>query len=348
MGLRLFAATGSYMHLERLTETQVLSRAALESLRTHEIPETPDNYAIWYEYHSGHVPNLNRTIDVIVTNNLGFDEKTLIDLYATFFSSAREADAVRDTSLRVQETLRDLIGLADRAQSDSREFGTTLNTASSEFVANIESLNELIRHLVLETQEMAKRNEHIGDRLRDSAQTIETLERNLEGALRDATIDGLTGVANRKSFDTALRKMAGDAMNSGESLSLLLIDIDRFKNVNDDWGHQIGDAVLRHVAQKIFQSVRGQDHVARYGGEEFAVILPHTDTGDAVTAAQNISANLAREPIKLEVTPPMVPVTISIGVSSYELGDPLAEWIGRTDSALYRAKNEGRNRVVSA
>ena len=147
---------------------------------------------------------------------------------------------------------------------------------------------------------------------------------------------------------TPLRRFAGEAMNSGDDLALLMVDIDHFKNVNDTWGHQVGDVVLCHVAKTLQQAVRGQDQVARYGGEEFAVILPRTDAASAVSVGENIRQALKRVPLAVETTPPMSPITISVGISCYEPGDPLAEWVGRTDAALYRAKREGRNRVQFA
>jgi diguanylate cyclase len=134
-------------------------------------------------------------------------------------------------------------------------------------------------------------------------------------------------------------------MNSGDELSMLMIDIDHFKKVNDTWGHQTGDIVLRHLAQTLQKAVRGGDHVARYGGEEFAVILPNTDGKAAVTVAENIRETLAKEPLVIELTPPITPTTVSIGAACYDPGEPLAEWVGRADAALYSAKRDGRDRV---
>jgi diguanylate cyclase len=334
------------MYLEGVSEARSLANAAFATLQQYEIPASPHNYELWYEYHAGHSPDLRRTIDIIISNNAGFDERNLRDLYATFFSSAKEEQAVRETSLHVQETLQEVIALAERAQTDARQFGATLSgVAAGDFGKSIESLKERIQHLIRETQKTAGRSEYVGLRLRESVIKIEALERNLESALRDATMDGLTGVANRKSFDAAIRKLAGDAMNSGDDLALLMIDVDHFKNVNDTWGHDVGDAVLCHVARTLQQSVRVQDHIARYGGEEFTVILPHTDRNDAVTVGEHLCQALARDPLRSDVTPPMKPITISIGVSLYEAGDPLADWVKRSDAALYRAKREGRNRV---
>jgi diguanylate cyclase len=315
-------------------------------LQEFKIPATPANYAIWYEYHAGLSPNLQRTIDILISNHATFDDSTLQDLYATFFSSAKEAQAVRETSMLALRTLQDIAGLANTAHADAHQFGATLSGFAAEGLGEIlGNLKALIENLVRESKKMAGRSEYVGLRMRESAEKIEALERNLENAIRDSTMDSLTGVANRKSFDAAIRKTAGEAMNSGDDLTLLMIDIDHFKRVNDTWGHPIGDAVLRHLAQTIQQAVRGGDHVARYGGEEFAVILPRTDAKAALNVAENIRQSLAREPFLLDLTPPLTPITVSIGVACYEPGDPLAEWVGRTDAALYQAKSGGRDRV---
>lgn len=334
------------MSVEEVAQARTIADCALASLQKFDIPATPANYAIWYEYHAGLSPNLQRTIDVLLSNKASFDEATLEDLYAVFFSSARESKVVRETSLQALGTLQEIVKIANAARADAHRFGTTLSGFNAEDLGeSLSNLKELIEDLVRESRKMAGRSEFVGIRMRESADKIEALERNLENAIRDSTLDDLTGVANRKSFDTAIRKIAGEAMNSGDDLSLLMIDIDHFKKVNDTWGHQTGDAVLRHLAKTMQQAVRGEDHVARYGGEEFAVILPRTDGKAAMNVAENIRQALAREPIPLVLDPPLAPVTVSIGAACYEPGDPLAEWVERTDAALYLAKREGRNRV---
>jgi diguanylate cyclase len=338
------------MSLEGLARARSIADSAIGTLERLEIPATPANYVIWYEYHAGLSPNLQRTIDVIISNNARFDEDTLQDLYSMFFSSAKEAQAVREASMHALETLQEIVGVVDSAGADANRFGAALSGIASGKIGEtlgecLGNLKDLIEDLVLESKKMSGRSEYVGLRMRESADKIVALERNLENAIRDATLDGLTGVENRKSFDAAIRKIAGEAMNSGDDLALLMIDIDHFKRVNDTWGHQTGDAVLRHLAKTVEKAVRGGDHVARYGGEEFAVILPSTDVNGAVSVAENIRRALADEPVVLDVSPPMTPVTVSIGIACYEPGDPLAEWVGRTDAALYKAKREGRNRV---
>jgi diguanylate cyclase (GGDEF)-like protein len=171
------------------------------------------------------------------------------------------------------------------------------------------------------------------------------LQAVIDGLCELSSRDPLTGLANRRQFELTLASEVDRVARAGEPALVLMIDIDHFKKVNDTWGHQTGDAVLRHLAGTVQKTVRGEDHVARYGGEEFAVILPRTVARSAVVVAENIRQALAREPIALDVSPPMTPITVSIGVACYEPGDPLAEWIERSDAALYQAKREGRNRV---
>ncbi len=334
------------MYVEEVVQARSIGDAAVATMHRLEIPATPANYAIWYEYHAGLSPNLQRTIDVLISNHASFNESTLQDLYATFFSSAKEAQAVREISVHALQTLQEIVGVADLASDDAHQFGDTLQGFASKGLGqSLGNLKNLIENLVEESKSMAGRSEYVGLRMRESAGKIEALERNLESAILDSTMDGLTGVANRKSFDAIIRKSAAEAMNSGDDLAMLMIDIDHFKRVNDTWGHQTGDMVLRHLAKTLQKAVRGGDHVARYGGEEFAVILPRTDGQAAVSVAENIRQTLAREPVQLELTPPITPTTVSIGAACYDPGEPLAEWVGRADAALYSAKRDGRDRV---
>ncbi|MGA3346340.1 MAG: GGDEF domain-containing protein [Terracidiphilus sp.] len=334
------------MSVDDIVKAQSIADSAIATMQRLEIPATPANYAIWYEYHAGLSPNLQRTIDVLISNRESFNETTLQDLYATFFSTAKEAQAVREISVHALATLQEIVGVADLASDDAHQFGHALQGfASKGLEERFGNLKNLIVNLVEESKSMAGRSEYVGIRMRESAGKIEALERNLENAILDSTMDGLTGVANRKSFDAIIRKSAGEAMNSGDDLAMLMIDIDHFKRVNDTWGHQTGDIVLRHLAKTLQKAVRGGDHVARYGGEEFAVILPNTNGQAAVSVAENIRLALAREPIQIELTPPITPTTVSIGAACYDPGEPLAEWVGRADAALYSAKRDGRDRV---
>lgn len=165
-----------------------------------------------------------------------------------------------------------------------------------------------------------------------------------------ARIDGLTGLANRRRFDDALAGQWSRAQRTGERLSLILIDIDHFKRLNDDWGHQAGDEGLRLVGRTLLDCVAHGGHlVARYGGEEFAVILAGTEVGEAERAAEEM--RLAVERIEAISDEFPLRMTISAGVASAEPakeGETAALLVRAADAALYRAKRSGRNQVARA
>ena len=174
------------------------------------------------------------------------------------------------------------------------------------------------------------------------------LEKQLEEARREASIDVLTGLMNRRAFDQTIRTLAGEAMNTGEPLALLVLDIDHFKIFNDTWGHAVGDAVLQLMARRLASRARPEDKPARFGGEEFTMLLPGTTLEEAAAIGDAIRADLEAQRLVLRDSQTLIgTVTTSVGAALYEPGERLADWMGRADAALYQAKAEGRNRVVA-
>jgi diguanylate cyclase (GGDEF)-like protein len=168
----------------------------------------------------------------------------------------------------------------------------------------------------------------------------------LESANAMATHDGLTGLINHRQFQVLLQDEIRRAKRYGEPVSLVICDIDHFKNVNDTYGHPFGDVVLKGVAEKLRESIRESiDVAARYGGEEFSLILVRTDAQHAVETAERIRQLIATVPFR-EPRGEQVNVTMSFGIALYgEHANTTATLIKRADQALYRAKESGRNRV---
>jgi len=159
-----------------------------------------------------------------------------------------------------------------------------------------------------------------------------------------ASRDGLTGLYNRRHFDEKIAEEVSRAARYKRELSLLMADIDRFKAVNDRYGHQKGDDTLAAVAEILRTSLRGTDIVCRYGGEEIAVLLPETSEPNAARIAE-----LCRSKIEAGTTKSLgIDVTVSIGVSAFAEGDTPELLVKAADGALYKAKEGGRNRVVSS
>ncbi len=166
-----------------------------------------------------------------------------------------------------------------------------------------------------------------------------------------ARTDALTGVANRRVFDETLATELGRSARSGSSLSLLMIDIDRFKAFNDGHGHPAGDACLRQVAKLLGETLaRPGDLVARYGGEEFAVILPDTNTSGAAAVAERLRSAVEVMAITTAASRSPLSVTVSIGIATATAvsEEAASALVGAADQALYQAKSTGRNRVVAA
>ena len=196
-------------------------------------------------------------------------------------------------------------------------------------------------------------------RLRAGRRILELQQQLLAAreALRDqATHDGLTGLLNRNAILEMLHKELARASREGHSLSLLMVDLDRFKQINDTHGHAIGDAVLREGAHRMKEAVRSYDSVGRYGGEEFLIVLPGCDGESAFTQAERVRETFAGSPFLSG--PSSLRVTCSIGASSHifpidrpsggALDQDCDFLLREADMALYRAKGEGRNRVAQA
>jgi two-component system cell cycle response regulator len=182
------------------------------------------------------------------------------------------------------------------------------------------------------------RRKRFGDRLRDNMQT--TMEM--------AITDGLTGLHNRRYLERHLSVLVQQAVARGKPLSLLILDIDHFKAINDTHGHAAGDDVLREFSRRVRKAVRGIDLACRLGGEEFVVAMPDTDGALALLVGERIRQKIAGEAFQAEVGATMS-VTVSIGVASLASSSDTAQILmKRADDALYRAKREGRNRVAAA
>jgi diguanylate cyclase (GGDEF)-like protein len=168
-----------------------------------------------------------------------------------------------------------------------------------------------------------------------------------EGQLYDlATTDSLTGLWNRRQFLQLTHAEIDRARRHGTSLALVLADIDHFKQVNDQHGHDAGDRVIRHVASLLRQQARGGDLIGRWGGEEFVMLLPMTGGDGALELSERIRRRVERTPC--EHGGVSMPVTLSLGVCEMQPGHSLDHAFKNADAALYAAKNAGRNRVCVA
>ena len=228
------------------------------------------------------------------------------------------------------------------AQSEKIEQITRLDDIKrikQELTDQIEQMRETVRQ---------KQSHDIGE-LELLSKKVSVLDTELKKARAESMLDGLTGIGNRRAFDLKIREMVEIASRSGSELSVLMLDIDDFKKINDGFGHQTGDRVLVALARKCHSLIRNDDIIVRYGGEEFVILLPNASLDNAVIKADKICKTIASTRYALDDIEPgnTLSITISIGVSTFSNGDSPMTVMERADGALYQAKKRGKNRVVS-
>ena len=332
---------------ERTLSFADIALGQIKSLRHAAVPR---NYEIWYVYATGHNSALNKVVNETLNRNGKLTDGDLDQIYDTYLSPGRTSDRIDEVGARVVNEIDDVMTLITDALGTTASFGDSLVGETEKLsVANDRSqIKAIVERLVASTRDMQDTNKALESRLTVSKQEISSLQKSLEAIRAESLTDPLTGLGNRKYFDRAVAAAACAALDQGEPLALLMLDIDHFKSFNDSYGHLTGDQVLRLVGMSLKQSIKGRDITARYGGEEFVVVLPNTPLHHALTLADQIRRAVMSKELKKKSTGEILGrVTVSIGVSMLKAGDDTDALIGRADACLYAAKRNGRNRVIS-
>ena len=262
-------------------------------------------------------------------------------------TNERLAQELSSTRLHLDaELVNILVNFRSHFEKNSR-FAAALarGQTSLEKPQNQEQLRTAIQLLITENRLMMKSNEEYKQKLEESRAQIETLRADLSKSLELSVRDSLTSAYTRRHFDETLVKEIQEARNSASALSLIIADIDNFKKINDTFGHQIGDEVLKNFADLMIENTKGGDCVARYGGEEFAIILPSTPAEAAASLAEQIRKKLEMKKWIAKGVRPVGTVTASFGISQLRDDEGAEGMINRADSKLYESKAAGRNRV---
>jgi two-component system cell cycle response regulator len=244
-------------------------------------------------------------------------------------------DALRlCAQLRAIERTRAIPILLVTTPDDEPTLTRAVDLGINDYVIRPIDQNELLAR----TRTQIKRKRY-NDQLRDSVQQT----------MQMAVKDSLTGLSNRRYFDSHMQLKFDKALGANQPLSLVMLDIDHFKSVNDTYGHAAGDDVLREFARRMSKNFRTTvDMVCRLGGEEFVVVMPNTDIRLAMVVAERLRQQIAAHPFIVDGGAKQIPVTVSAGVAAIEPPDDTIDaLIKRSDEALYAAKRSGRNKVVA-
>ncbi len=324
-------------------------RLALPLMSKHDVPITPRNYAVWYKYVSGESHELRLAIDNALSKNEEFNNEKNETLYCRFCAEKDEnelrrlRDGLQQILSAIVKEVTDLTGQTEKyetivSDSVSRLSGDGLDS----------NISEIINEIIEETKAIGNHGRVVQQKLNETTENLHLIQKEFEQAKNAALIDFLTGVPNRKALNDKFMDYSSEAVPGEKDLCLLLIDIDHFKLFNDKYGHVVGDEVLKYVARKVKEIVRGRDFFARYGGEEFAVLLPQTPLAGARVPAENIRKYFAETSMKTASgSEKLGTITVSIGAACYRAGESFEDLVERADKALYFAKNTGRNRVIT-
>lgn len=329
--------------------TMAFADIALGQIKALRQAATPRNYEIWYAYATGYWPSLNQQINETLKHKGTLTDADLDDIYDQFLAPTRLTRRIENLGSRVRDEIDQVMAMIDAAAGSASSYTESLVDMTEKLGASKdrEDLRAIVEGIVQTAKEMEATNHQLEARLNASKHEINELRARLEALHSESLTDPLTQLANRKFFDDMLQKSIAEARMHGQTLSLMMTDIDDFKVFNDKYGHLTGDQVLRLVAMTVKQNVKGQDVTARYGGEEFAVILPNTTLRSAITLADQIRrAVMAKELMKRSTGEHLGRITISVGVATLHKTDHAQSLIERADACLYAAKRQGRNRVI--
>ena len=328
--------------------TMAFAEIALGQIKALGLPAIPRNYEIFYAYATGYHPDLNQTINGRLRRSGTLSGAELGQIYDVYLSPTRLTERIGGIGAQVVDKIDEVMKMIRATLGSAGSYHERLADATMQVgKAKDGSLRQTLESLIATAREMENSNQALASQLDTSRQQINQLQQKLEELRCENLTDPLTCLANRQYFDQALQQTIAAANRTVKPLSLLLADIDHFKNFNDTFGQVTGDQVLRLVAVAMKQNIKGADLAARYGGQEFAVMLPNTTLRQAKIVAEHIRRSVMTKELRKRSTGEQLGrITVSIGVAAYRQRESAEGLIERADLSLHAAKQGGRNQVM--
>jgi diguanylate cyclase len=339
-------------HLQvNLNKSAEYLRLALPLMSRHGIPVTPVNYAVLYEYVSGNNQLLNQKLDEMLLTQKHLDSKQIKGLFDEFIDLKNQYNRLEDAHQRFSNLHMNFSLALEEACENTTTFSNSIDNCKQQMEEDStpQFVESLLHELSNSTNTILRKNRDLLTELNIARIEINDLKKALLDAKRQTVTDTMTSLPNRKAFFDHMG-LHMESMKSDFAISsLVMLDIDHFKKINDTFGHLFGDKVIKTVAEVLRRITKGKDMAARFGGEEFIIHLPETDISGARAVAEAIRKTIENASIINPLSNKVVSkVTVSLGITEIQQNSELDEAIARADKALYEAKNSGRNRVCMA
>ncbi|WP_020589466.1 GGDEF domain-containing protein [Desulfobacter curvatus] len=335
------------LYLDSLEASGKYLRIILKEISELKLPYTPIVYSVWYEYVSGQNAELNKDIQAAREKKELIDYQKVLEWFSNHVSDRQ--------LLNTEEQTRKAGSLLDGITSRLTEAGNRMGLQGDQLKAHIENLNNasnepdiknICRDIVLETQGIIDGNAELKNNIHTTISELDALKLELKNLKEAAKTDMLTGLLNRRGFEDAIKQPMEEAQEETAPLTLIIADIDRFKRINDNYGHLTGDNVLKLISKLLQKHIKGKDIAGRFGGEEFIMVLPETKMDGGFALAEQIRTSLEKMRWQSKSSGKDIgTITISLGVAQFIPGENIDALIARADKALYAAKENGRNRT---
>jgi diguanylate cyclase len=325
------------------------AQAAIASLSKYKLLPSPQHYAVWLAYHTKLNPDLVSDVDRVLASDRPFDDTCCSALHRAYFEETSLEANMLKAGGKFADEMRLMMKGIETADARTRAYGEQLEIARKELSSSPTPMTakHLVENLTSATVEMVQDTHDLRAKLTDSSLEIKALRQQLDKVRVEAQTDALTGLANRKAFEARYSELAAASEAGGGPLSLILCDIDFFKRVNDSFGHQTGDQVIRFVGTVMDRSKPEGGLVARMGGEEFALLAPNTSLAAAAEIAERIRLAVeSKKLVRRSSNEDLGKITVSLGVSQRQMKEKGTSLVERTDEALYSSKRRGRNKVT--
>ncbi len=337
--------------IDEFDVTFTLAEKIMVVVADYKIPLLPEIYAVLYSRFTNLNADLSCEVDELLKKTKPLESgghigQRLTNIYNKYHGMFDAAEAVDSSVLQMEDKISNVLDAIAIASGSNKEYGDSLqeNIGDLKNKPSSVKISSILDRLVNHTESIIHKNEDLKVKLNESALEISYLQKNLGTAKREALVDGLTGIANRRWFDILIKETICNFNKTEKPFCVAMVDIDHFKLFNDTYGHQIGDKVLKAVSNIINNSIREYDIAARYGGEEFALILPNIELMAAFSLCERMRIGVSGKKLRNRNTGKSLGgLNISIGIAEFKSGETGDDVLGRADYCLYEAKENGRN-----